>query len=136
MSILLADARKTFLDQKSRKKTTALRKGLTLLPNISSDPNVISSEPSTSKAPAPQRACSKRRAKTVIVQYPCGKCGKECHDTDCVECSLCETWFHYACLNLNGNEYFLTNENIDYYCPDCDIESEKPVKSKPKKRKM
>lgn len=126
ISILLADGKKTFLEQKSRKKTTALRKGLKMLPTTEIQ------KPSTSAEVVVKRAPSKRRSKTV--QYPCGKCGSECN-ADSIECSLCEIWFHYKCLNLSGDEYFIVNESIDFYCPECDIDEEVPTKSKVRKRK-
>ena len=64
------------------------------------------------------------------VEYPCGVCNKECidiiHDTQAkfeefsVQCNKCNKWYHYICMNLNGNEPELQeNSSLPYFCTFC-----------------
>ena len=72
--------------------------------------------------------CNKRKVKTV--DYPCGKCSKECIDiVTCknakfedfsVQCDKCSKWYHYICVGLTGKESFLKSASQEeYVCFEC-----------------
>ena len=72
--------------------------------------------------------CNKRKVKTV--DYPCGKCSKECIDiVTCknakfedfsVQCDKCSKWYHYICVGLTGKESFLKSASQEeYICFEC-----------------
>ena len=48
--------------------------------------------------------------------YPCGICMKQCDDA-CVACDHCDTWFHFHCLNIQGDEPELDEEK--WFCHNC-----------------
>lgn len=56
--------------------------------------------------------------KSKTVEWPCGVCYLEC-ENNAIECDLCDTWYHYECVQLDDNKvkYF---ENRDWYCSSCD----------------
>ena len=38
--------------------------------------------------------------------YPCGKCAKNCQDTNkCVQCDLCLEWYHIICVDIGEEAY-------------------------------
>lgn len=57
----------------------------------------------------------KRRA----ARYPCGVCGLKSL-TDCVKCSMCDSWFHRVCQDLSQNDFDTwSNIAMDYICVTC-----------------
>ena len=72
------------------------------------------------------------KRKVKHIDYPCGKCNKECIDIGTcknpkfedfsVQCDKCSKWYHYICVGLDGKESFLkSNSKEDYICPECAI---------------
>ena len=72
--------------------------------------------------------------------FPCGICGQECieilHESEAsieqfsVQCDQCKKWFHYPCMQLNGNEPELQeNSELPFYCTQCGNNSEKEMNS-------
>ena len=55
-----------------------------------------------------------KRSKTT--KWPCGRCQKDCV-VDSVCCDICDTWHHYECIGLLGDEQELQEE--EWICPDC-----------------
>lgn len=55
-----------------------------------------------------------KRSKTT--KWPCGRCQKDCV-VDSVCCDMCDTWHHYECIGLLGDEQELQEE--EWICPDC-----------------
>ncbi|XP_062616249.1 uncharacterized protein LOC134277961 [Saccostrea cucullata] len=51
------------------------------------------------------------------------KCNCEWEPTDIgdesIACDKCNTWFHYKCVNLKGNEAFLKKKSTTWYCSGC-----------------
>lgn len=68
-------------------------------------------QPSTSTRPA-----RKRKLLWVEAEWPCGVCEGNC-EVDSVQCDLCDTWYHYNCLQLDENDDILKKDT--WLCEDC-----------------
>lgn len=163
ISIMLKDTKKKLVEEKGKQKTLALRKSLQQKSNKKSNNKKVKTStsrevtPSTSREDTPSTSTmdtpSTSRENTpstsrenyeeeeevdfldeLEIDFPCGSCGRE-SVSDCIQCSLCNCWYHYACLDITGNEIFITNEEMDFYCPDCDVHIA-IKKKKPRKRKL
>lgn len=67
------------------------------------------------KPKAAESTCSSSESSSVRkIQYPCGQCGKECEDTDCVACDLCDIWYHIDCAKCSQEDLA-----CDWYCEKC-----------------
>ena len=51
----------------------------------------------------------------------CGECKKICSNKDkCIQCELCELWFHAACEDVSEDTYKLMNQDkVHFYCGKC-----------------
>ena len=69
------------------------------------------------------------------IKYPCGVCFKECEEIETlrrpkfsdfsVECSTCNKWFHYQCVQLSGSETFLQEGSMEEFtCTKCSVPNE------------
>ncbi|XP_062616895.1 uncharacterized protein LOC134278614 [Saccostrea cucullata] len=60
-----------------------------------------------------------KKKKTVDQQlsdvYMCGICDQQC-DNECVCCDICDTWYHFICLQVDGDD---EEFNSDWYCNTC-----------------
>ena len=83
-----------------------------------------------------------KRKQAKHIEYPCGKCCKECIDiVTCknpkfedfsVQCDKCSQWYHYICVGLTGKESFLkSNSNDEYMCPECITSGGSPTETIP-----
>ncbi|XP_038075987.1 uncharacterized protein LOC119743813 [Patiria miniata] len=78
---------------------------------------------------------SRPSSNAVHVAYPCGVCNEEC-DSDpgedgrsSIGCDVCNRWFHYSCVGIQGSEGFLKKRKSVWKCSACNS------KTKGKKRK-
>ena len=71
--------------------------------------------------------------------YQCGTCKFNCKsDPENIEeqsigCDgQCQLWYHYKCVNIEGNEPFLSKKRMKWYCPECLQKIPKRVKKSKK----
>lgn len=73
--------------------------------------------------------------------YKCEKCDKVCvenpknFDEDSIGCdgAACESWFHYKCVGLTGQEPFLARSSSKWFCDECKRKTPINVKGKGKR---
>ena len=59
----------------------------------------------------------KKKQTSGTVLYPCGVCKGIC-EIDCVCCDLCDTWYHFTCITLTGEEDAFQGD-ADWFCNIC-----------------
>ncbi|KAJ8318222.1 hypothetical protein KUTeg_003313, partial [Tegillarca granosa] len=109
--VAFVDALKLFKQTVPRKKKQALRSKLTALGERdekrkkSSDDKVESAQGSS--------------------EYSCSICKQFCEweptsiEYESIACDKCNSWCHYKCVNIKGNESFLMKKSGTWFCPKC-----------------
>ena len=66
-----------------------------------------------------------RKQNTKKIQWPCGRCKKNC-ETSCVFCAICEKWYHCDCESVPlGKLKTISDNPEDYICETCRCEDGK-----------
>ena len=84
-----------------------------------------------------QQAKETEQAKNI--EYRCGLCGElvkeepEDESGQSIGCDNCDTWYHYGCLNISGNERFLKKKK--WFCDTCAEKSKSKCGEKGQVRK-
>ncbi|KAJ8306390.1 hypothetical protein KUTeg_016935 [Tegillarca granosa] len=122
--VAFVDALKLFKQTVPRKKKQALRSKLTALGERdekrkkSSDDKVESAQGSS--------------------EYSCSICKQFCEweptsiEYESIACDKCNSWCHYKCVNIKGNESFLMKKSGTWFCPKCSKKSKGRGKGKGK----